>query len=279
MSLVKDSATTLIPVFSLAIRVGCEVSEKFRRSAMLPGWGSVMSSVALMFEQDCGRIDRSGDESFTGINLGELLVLVKRRLGLLPNVCSVGRERLEGYSSMQISLEPRLCVRENGKSGSSMCFFPLALRPSGLVRHEPQSYTQNILTRRPDRKKVFSWTEQSQIPMISPSCIYMLNEMPQRFFRTCQIFNWFPAGKEEGKAADRWCESGALTYHPKACSLSTGVIIERNTQNRMGIKGCYPNAKFLLLFQQDIQVHGSLVHTQRLPFFSPETRASVIDST
>jgi len=108
----------------------------------------------------------------------------------------------------------------------------------------------------------------------------MLNEMPQRFFRTCQILYWFPAGKEEGKAADRWCESGALTYHPKACSLSTGVIIELNTRNRMGIKECYPNAEFLLLFQQDIQVHGSLVHTQRLPFFfSPETRASVIDST
>ena len=135
-----------------------------------------------MLEQGCRRIDRLGDESLTDINLGELLVLVKRRLGLLPNVCSVGRERLEGYSSMQISLEPRLCVCENeGKSSSSVCFFSLALRPSGLVRHEPESHTQNILTRRrTDRKKVFSWTEQSQIPMISPSCIHMLNEMPQR---------------------------------------------------------------------------------------------------
>jgi len=75
---------------------------------MLPGSGSEMSFVVLLFEQGCGRIDGSGDELFTGINLGELLVLVKRRLGLLPNVCSVGRERLEGYSSMQISLEPRL---------------------------------------------------------------------------------------------------------------------------------------------------------------------------
>lgn len=183
MSLVKDGVTTFISTFSLFIMIDCEISEKFGRSAMLPGLGSVMSFVILMLGQGCCRIDELGDELFTGIDFGEPSVPVKRRLGLLPNVCSVGRERLEGYlsSSMQILLEPRLRVRENeGKSSSSVCFFSLALRPSGLVR--PASYTQNILTyRRPNRKEVFFWTEQSQIPMISPSCIHMPNEMPQRF--------------------------------------------------------------------------------------------------